>query len=144
MGKAEPLAEDIDIEDDEPAGGEGSVVRGPGYSEIPPPLMPLDVLGEVGLRAYEHWCRKLIEVGALTEISRQYAENLGNAMKQIADQAAKGKNPSRGADELLKSATLKMEKFLGSKPIQGPGRGENVYTGFGFAKRARQRRHSHD
>lgn len=141
MGKAKPVAEDVDIEADDHSVGEADVIALPSYSAIPDPIMPLK---EHGKKVYENWCRNLIQIGALTEISRTHAENMAMAMDQIATSLAAGKNPSRGAMELQKSATLKLEKFIGSKPIQGPGRGENVYASFGFAKRSRHRRHRND
>lgn len=138
MGKAKPVAEDIDIEDDGHGVGEADVIALPSYNAIPEPFLPLR---EHGKKVYDTWCRNLIQIGALTEISRTHVENLATATDQIATSLANSKNPSRGAMELQKSATIKLERFIGSKPIQGPGRGENDYTRFGFAKRARSRRH---
>jgi len=139
MGKAKQLAEDVDIEADDDL-ERGDVVTLPNYSAIPEPFIPL---GKEGQRAYETWCRDLIQIGALTSISRGYAESVGVAVDEIIAAKARGKG-SRGATELMRSSTLKLEKFIGSKPITGPGRGESPYTAFGFAKRARQRRHSND
>lgn len=135
MAKAKERIEDVDVDDDLER---GEVVALPNYTEIPEAFLPLK---EHGSKVYTTWCRNLIQIGALTEMSRMHAENLAMATDQIATSLANNKNPSRGAMELQKSATLKLEKFIGSKPIQGPGRGQSNYSVFGFAKRAKQLRH---
>lgn len=107
------------------------------YKEIPAPNVPL--LKE-GQRVYDDWCRTLIKSGMLTMKSREYVEMLAIATDDIAFTINKGKRPTRQAMEAKRAAMMKLEKLDADTQIEGPGRGENPYAAFGFAKRARQRR----
>jgi hypothetical protein len=109
------------------------------YKEIPAPNVPL--LKE-GQRVYDEWCRTLIKSGMLTMKSREYVEMLAIATDDIAFTINKGKRPTRQATEAKRAAMMKLEKLDADTHIEGPGRGENIYAAFGFAKRAKQQRHT--
>ena len=131
---------DDEVDTFEPEQTAGEVVTLPNYSAIPEPTIPLDPGGR---NVYDTWCRNLIEIGQLTAISVAYVESLALATDEIA--TAKRKERSlRGPMEMRRSATLKLERYIGNKTVEGPGLGENPFSAFGFAKRARQRRHPHD
>lgn len=109
--------------------------------EIPDPNVPL--LKE-GQKVYDDWCRTLVKSGMLTLKSREYVELLAIATDDIAYTINKGKRPTRQAMEAKRAAMMKLEKLDGNQTIVGPAGGESPYAHFGFARRARQRRHSQD
>jgi len=111
----------------------------PTFSEVPEPNIPL--LKE-GWKVYQEWCRTLIRSGMLTLKSREYVEMLAIATDDIAFAINKGKRPSRQAMEAKRAAMMKLEKLDANQTIVGPKGGESPYASFGFARRARQRRHS--
>lgn len=106
--------------------------------EIPDPNVPLM---KEGRAVYDQWCRTLVKSGLLTLKSREYVELLAIATDDIAYTINKGKRPTRQAMEAKRAAMMKLEKLDTHAPIVTPGGGESPYAHFGFARRARQRRH---
>lgn len=112
------------------------------FQELPEPNIPLL---ENGRRVYEQWCRSLIKAGLLNLKTREYVEMLAIATDDIAVTVAKGKRPTRQAMEAKRAAMMKLEKIDANQTIIGAeGEGQSIYARFGFAKRARERRHRHD
>lgn len=109
------------------------------YSEIPDPDIPLDV---VGRRVYDDRCRSLLETRHLTLKTREYVELLAIAKQTMAAHIQKGRQPTKGHLEAVRAAMLKLEKIDSDKTFNGHEKAENVYGRFGFAKRAREARHS--
>ncbi|MCQ8781710.1 hypothetical protein [Mangrovibrevibacter kandeliae] len=122
-------------EDDESVGA--SVLAHPILKEIPPPSLPLN---EAGVEAYERWSRTLQASGALTEITREWVEMLAMAVHDLAV-ALKQKKSLRYPMEQKAKYLRKIEKLDVGHTPQAGGATENPYAHFGFAKRARQRRH---
>ena len=102
-------------------------------------------LNEIGQESYDYWCTKLTNAGLLSAIARQHAENLALAKDDLALAKAAGKLAPKAASELLKSATLKLERLVGNFDLDDEAetrpKGENRFAAFGFARRAGQRRH---
>lgn len=121
----------------EAAGGEVHFL--PTFKDIPDPNIPLL---DAGRKVYDEWCRTLIKSGLLTLKTREYVEMLAIATDDIAHAIAKGKRPTRQAMEAKRAAMMKLEKLDAEQTIVGPAGGENPYAAFGFARRARKRRHS--
>lgn len=106
--------------------------------DIPEPNIPLL---KAGLGVYNEWCRTLLRSGMLTLKSREYVEMLAIATDDIAYAIEKGKRPTRQAMEAKRAAMMKLEKLDANQTIIGPQGGENAYAAFGFARRARAKRH---
>lgn len=110
----------------------------PTFKELPEPNIPLLTAGR---KVYEEWCRTLIRSSLLTLKTREYVEMLAIATDDIAFAIDKGKRPSRQAMEAKRAAMMKLEKLDANTTIATPGGGDSPYQHFGFARRARQRRH---
>lgn len=109
------------------------------FKELPEPNIPLLVSGR---KVYDEWCRTLIKSGLLTLKTREYVEMLAIATDDIAHAIGKGKRPTRQAMEAKRAAMMKLERLDAEQTIIGPqGEGINDYAHFGFARRAKQRRH---
>jgi len=110
------------------------------FKELPEPNIPLLASGR---KVYEEWCRTLIKSGLLTLKTREYVEMLAIATDDIAYAIGKGKRPTRQAMEAKRAAMMKLERLDAEQTIVGSqGEGQSPYAAFGFARRARQRRHS--
>lgn len=120
------------------APGEGGEVHFlTSFKELPEPNIPLLAAGR---KVYDEWCRTLIRSGLLTLKTREYVEMLAIATDDIAHAIGKGKRPTRQAMEAKRAAMMKLERLDAEQTIVGPAGGENVYSRFGFAKRAKQAR----
>jgi hypothetical protein len=112
------------------------------FKELPEPNIPLLAAGR---KVYDEWCRTLIKSGLLTLKTREYVEMLAIATDDIAYAIEKGKRPTRQAIEAKRAAMMKLERLDAEQTIVGPqGEGGNAYAAFGFARRARQRRHGNN
>lgn len=110
------------------------------FSDLPEPNIPLLASGR---KVYEDWCRTLIKAGLLTLKTREYVEMLAIATDDIAFAIEKGKRPTRQAMEAKRAAMMKLERLDAEQTIVGTqGEGQSTYARFGFARRAKQRRHS--
>lgn len=116
----------------------GEVVFLQPLKEIPDPNIPLLATGK---KVYDEWCRTLLRSGMLTLKSREYVEMLAIATDDIAYAIERGKRPSRQSMEAKRAAMMKLEKLDANQTIMAGGGGENPYAAFGFARRAKQRRH---
>lgn len=125
------------------AASEGAEVHFlPSFKEVPAPNIPLLKAGQ---GVYDEWCRTLIKSGLLTLKSREYVEMLAIATDDIAFAIEKGKRPTRQAMEAKRAAMMKLEKLDANQTLAGPqGQGGNPYANFGFARRARAKRHGQD
>lgn len=124
---------------EQPGTNEGGAVHFlPSFEEIPPSNIPLL---ESGNKVYQEWCRTLIKSGLLTLKTREYVEMLAIATDDIAYAIEKGKRPTRQAMEAKRAAMMKLEKLDANQSIVTPAGGEQTYSAFGFARRARNRRH---
>lgn len=108
---------------------------------VPPTRLPLN---EAGKEAYVEWTQKLFAVGKLTDVSRVWVEQYASAEHDLYAAMSGGKS-SRYPSEQKARWFRKIEKLYGSSDTpQAGGSSENPYAHFGFAKRARQRRHDQD
>lgn len=133
MARSVPIL--VSDEDDDGAGA--SIIAHPALKEVPEPNLPLN---EAGRKIYWQWARRLHSAGALTSITREWVEMLGMAEHDLFN-AIEAKKALRYPAEQKAKYLRKIEKLdVGHTPQSGSA-AENPYTHFGFAKRARQRRH---
>lgn len=111
-----------------------------GYSDIPPPSVPL---GKAARDIYDSYCRMMLKRGLLTIPNHEHAENYAIGKDMVVKAYAAGKAPQRYATEMMRAAKMKLDKLGLNDEIHSPVRqGESPYQRFGFAKRARQARNS--
>ena len=100
-------------------------------------------LGEKGQQKYDEFCSEFAEKGMLSALVREEIMKLAVAVDQIAKSYELGKSPTKAAVECQSSAIRALRRLQGESGDGGDAipAGDNVYAGFGFAKRAWAARH---
>lgn len=90
--------------------------------------------------AYLKWARLLLDKGLLTSLSIESVKDLAIAEHDLA-KAIRGGKGLRYPREARAMAMRKLTKLYGNSSLPSSPAAANPYAKFGFAKRARQRRH---
>lgn len=119
---------------------EHEVAQAPQLQAIP---LPDFELREEAQDVYWKHCQMLRDRGLLTDSSRELVMSLAIATNELRRCLEKNASTRYPAQE-RNAALGKLNKLYGNSAVSSSPEGANPYAAFGFAKRARQRRHHPD
>jgi len=116
------------------AGQVAKILAFPVMREIPPCGFPVN---DHGQRTFDHWTRRLLDAGLLTETSISQIENLALQDHVISARMAEGKEPPNRAIEVRRQILHWLEQMNVSESVVSGQKKKSAFASNGFPSRLR-------